>query len=173
MAKKTDKIKRTGGLNPDAPFFKKCIAPINEDEFLFYAQMAISAGQVEMPLKKRPTDYGFNLVDDKTGGVSSYHFTDNPINRMMAALVQNLDDKERQEKMPAISTRVLALMDLFSSGKLQKWIKKDPTSKQHAFLPAALFRAAAKAPINTELQFNWSDFEQLVDKLIVVESDSK
>jgi hypothetical protein len=56
MARKQHKGEHEG-LNPDAYFFKLCVAPVDEEEFLFYSKSAMSAGQLEAPLKKGAENY--------------------------------------------------------------------------------------------------------------------
>jgi hypothetical protein len=43
---------RTRGAAKQQP-----LVPVDEEEFLFYSQAAISAGQLEAPLKKNPSEY--------------------------------------------------------------------------------------------------------------------
>ena len=174
MAKKRRVLKSKNkggkGLNPDAPFVRLCLAPVNEDEFLFYSHLAISAGQLQAPVTS-PTEYGVNLLDEKSGDISRMEFTDNPYNRIMVALIENLGEEERQEKMPGISTRIFALIDLLYQGKLKQWTKPSADDDDSILLSEAVFRAAARATIDTNLKFVWEEFEQIVEEILRLDSE--
>ncbi|MGO8945163.1 MAG: hypothetical protein ACLQJ7_16000 [Syntrophobacteraceae bacterium] len=172
MAKKrkSSKNKKGGkGLNADAPFVKLCLAPVKEDEFLFYSHLAISAGQLQTQVTS-PTEYGVNLLEEEEGRISRISFTDNPYNRVMVALIENLGEEERQEKMPAISTRIFALMNLLNQGKLKQWTK--PCADDGSILLSeTVFRAAARATVDINLKFVWKEFEQIVEEILRLESE--
>lgn len=170
MAKKrkSSKSKKEGkGLNADAPFVKLCLAPVKEDEFLFYSHLAISAGQLQTQVTS-PTVYGVNLLEEGDGRISRISFTDNSYNRVMVALIENLSEEEKQEKMPAISTRIFALMDLLNQGKLEQWTK--PCADDGSILLSeVVFRAAARATVDTNLKFVWKEFEQIVEEILCLD----
>ena len=173
MAKKrksSKNKKESKGLNADAPFVKLCLAPVKEDEFLFYSHLAISAGQLQTQVTS-PTEYGVNLLDEGDSRISRISFTDNPYNRVMVALIENLGEEERQEKMPAISTRIFALMDLLNQGKLKQWAKPCADDDGSILLSEAVFRAAARATVDINLKFVWREFEQIVEEILRLESE--
>jgi hypothetical protein len=134
--------------------------------------LAISAGQLLTQVTS-PTEYGVNLLDEKSGDVSRISFTDNPYNRVMVALIENLGEEERQEKMPSISTRIFALMDLLNQGKLKQWTKPCADDDGSILLSEAVFRAASRATVDTNLKFVGEEFEQMVKEILRLDSEQE
>ncbi len=76
MKKGPSKIRprqKAAGLR-SGPFLDLCTAPVEEDLFLFYSQIAISSAQLEMPVPN-PEMYGVAVCDDKSGTTTRYNFT--------------------------------------------------------------------------------------------------
>ena len=160
------------GFGPNAPFVKLCLAPVNEEEFLFYSHLAMSAAQLQAPVTS-PTEYGVNLLNEKTGDLSRIQFTDNPYSRMMVALRENLSEEEREEKMPALAIRIWALIHLLNDDKLKQWTIPNPQEPDSVLISEAVFRAAARATIDTDLEFIWEEFEENVEEILRLEAEQE
>ena len=73
--------------------------------------------------------------------------------------------------MPGISTRIFALIDLLNQGKLKQWTKPSAADDDSILLSEAVFRAAARATIDTNLKFVWGEFEQIVEEILRLDSE--
>jgi len=91
----------------------------------------------------------------------------------MVALIENLGEEERQEKMPSISTRIFALMDLLNQGKLKQWTKPCADDDGSILLSEAVFRAASRATVDTNLKFVGEEFEQMVKEILRLDSEQE
>jgi len=65
--------------------------------------------------------------------------------------------------MPAILTRMTALIILMSKGKLDKLSKASDNGEDYTMLSEAVLRAAAKVTINEDFTFGWEEFEKVAD----------
>lgn len=147
---------------------EQCVAGVNEEEFLFYSRLAISVGQLQTPLPQS-NEYDIHLFDGRSE-FSNVRFSGDALNRMLIALIENMDENEREEKLPAIGTRLFALIDLINGGKLDKWAT--PTSDDNSILISeSVFRAAATVAIGENLQFIWKEFEQKLQEISKAESN--
>ena len=145
---------------PSGPFLDLCTAPVEEDLFLFYSQIAISAAQLEMSVPN-PEMYGVTVFDDESGTAARYNFTDNAMNRMMVGLKENMSEEQQDTIMPPIMTRMLAVMPLLKDKRLAQWVVRD-VEKGYTRISDAVFKAAAAATVNNDLQFDMDDFQQIL-----------
>ncbi len=159
-------------IDQSSPLAKKCLTQVNEEEFLFYSYLAISVGQLQTPVPS-PTQYGINVFDEKSDKFSNIRFTGDALNRMLVALIENMDENERNDKMPAIGTRLFALIDLLNDGKLEQWTKPYNDDDSNILIPEAVIRAAASVTIDDNLQFIWKEFQQKVEEISQSESNKK
>jgi hypothetical protein len=166
---KRAKIQENNGVHTIFTLAETSIIPLSEEEFMFYAQLGMSAAEFKLPLSTPP---GYELRLDNKDSLEAAYYAGNPYYRMEAALREHLSEAEQQEKMPAIMTRFIALLDLVSEGKLKPWVNHDPHEPDYILIKEAVFRAAAKAPVNSSLQFDSKEFRRIVEEILLLEADA-
>jgi hypothetical protein len=163
---------RTGdgkGVQPVLSFTRFNVPPLAEDEFMYYSQLGMSAAEFKLTITN-PLEYDLSLLDD-ADGEGDYN-TNNPYQRMAAALQEHLSEEEQKEKMPAIMTRFIGIIDLYAEGKLRPWVNHNAAEPDYVLIKEAVFRAAARAPIDSHLQFEWTEFKRIVEEILLLETDA-
>lgn len=132
---------------------------ITGEEFKF----GIQAGSASAALKTpgvNPQEYKFGI--EETG--ETYAFSDSPMARAMFGVKKAFP--EDPGKATAVSMRMMALTELLhdekASSKLEKWIRRPPTSSGDIHLHDSLLDVAAVAPLGKDTLFVQQQFFQLL-----------
>jgi len=137
-------------------------APIDEESFMRYYGVAMKAASMEGPppsVKARV----MRSLNDTPGSVLDVVFGDNPLSRMAIALKNKMSEEQQMDKFPAVSTRILALIQLIGSGSLKRWVISLPRDPRHLYYPDAVVLAAAVSPLIDDLTFQMDEFERLLE----------
>lgn len=146
----------------NAEFIDRVQAPVPVDTFLFYFDLAINAAEFKTPTTN-PVKYGFTLIEND-GSEQSYNFTDNPINRMVVAIKENMTEEEIQDLFPSVIARIFSLQALMGHKDLSSWIRSSQDNPDTVLVHPAVLAAAASAPIE-EMSFNLEKFLRLIAEI--------
>ena len=97
------------------------------------------------------------------GVVLDVVFGDDPLSRMAIAMRNKLSEEGRIDRFPAVSARILALIQAIGSGSLTRWAMSGPRDGGHLYYPDAVVFAAAVSPLNDDLTFQMDEFERLLE----------
>lgn len=150
---------RTSASSPDEEARR---VPVDEESFMRYYGVAMKAASMEGPppsVKARV----MRSLDDTPGTVLDVVFGDNPLSRMAIALKNKMSEEQQMDKFPAVSTRILALIQLIGSGFLKRWVISIPRDPRHLYYPDAVVLAAAVSPLIDDLTFQMDEFERLLE----------
>ena len=150
------------GTSASSPREEAQRVPSDEGSFMRYYGVAMKAALMEGPpplVKDRVMRNPNNIP----GSVLDVVFGDNPLSRMAIAMRNQMSEEGQMEKFPAVSTRILALIQLIGSGSLKQWAISIPRDSQHLYYPDAVVLAAAVSPLNDDLTFQMDEFERLVE----------
>ncbi|MGC9977295.1 MAG: hypothetical protein ABSC57_11405 [Syntrophales bacterium] len=150
---------RTSASSPDEEARR---VPVDEESFMRYYGVAMKAASMEGPppsVKARV----MRSLNDTPGSVLDVVFGDNPLSRMAIALKNKMSEEQQMDKFPAVSTRILALIQLIGSGFLKRWVISIPRDPRHLYYPDAVVLAAAVSPLIDDLTFQMDEFERLVE----------
>jgi hypothetical protein len=136
--------------------------PVDEESFMRYYGVAMKAASMEGP-PPSVKDRVMRSLNDAPGSVLDVVFGDNPLSRMAIALKKKMSEEQRMDKFPAVSTRILALIQLIGSGSLTQWAVSIPRDPGHLYYPDAVVLAAAVSPLKDDLTFQMDEFERLVE----------
>jgi hypothetical protein len=137
-------------------------APLEEESFMRYYELAMKAASTKGPAP-RVKDRLLRNQDDTCGRVLDVVFGDDPLSRMTIALRNRLSEEGQIDRYPAVSARILALINAIGSGSLMRWAISGPRDAGHLYYPDALVFAAAVSPLNDDLTFQMDEFERRVE----------
>ena len=137
-------------------------APVDEESFMRYYEAAMKAASTEGPAP-RVVDRILRNQDDICGRVLDVVFGDDPLSRMVIAIRNRLSEEGRIDRFPAVSARILALINAIGSGSLKPWAISRPRDAGHLYYPDAVVFAAAVSPLNDDLTFQMDEFERRVE----------
>jgi hypothetical protein len=127
-----------------------------------YYQVGMKAASMEGPAPSAK-DRLMQTLDNAPGSVLDVVFGDNPLSRMAIALKNKMSEEQQMDKFPAVSTRILALIQLIGSGSLKRWVISLPRGPRHLYYPDAVVLAAAVSPLIDDLTFQMDEFERLLE----------
>jgi hypothetical protein len=150
------------GTAASSPHEEAQQVPVDEESFMRYYGAAMKAASMEgpPPLVK---DRVMRSPNNTPGSVLDVVFGDNPLSRMAIAMRNRMSEEGQMEKFPAVSTRILALVQLIGSGSLKQWAILTPRDPGHLYYPDAVVLAAAVSPLNDDLTFQMDEFERLLE----------
>jgi len=137
-------------------------APVDEESFMRYYEVAMKAASMEGPAPSMKDRLLRNHYDTH-GRVLDVVFGDDPLRRMAIAIRNGLSEEGQIDRFPAVSTRILALIKAIGSGSLMSWAISSPSDAGHLYYPDAVVFAAAGCPLNDDLTFQMDEFERRVE----------
>ncbi len=79
----------------------------------------------------------------------------------MVGLKENMSEEQQETIMPAIMTRMLAVMPLLKDKRLTQWVVRD-VKKGYTRVSDVVFKVAAAATVNNNLEFDMDDFQRIL-----------
>ena len=150
------------GTSASSPRKEAQRVPVDEESFMRYYGVAMKAASMEGP-PPSAKDRVMRSLNDTPGSVLDVVFGDNPLSRMAIALKNKMSEEQQMDKFPAVSTRILALIQLIGSGSVKQWAVSIPRDSRHLYYPDAVVLAAAVSPLKDDLTFQMDEFERLVE----------
>jgi len=150
------------GTSASSPRKEAQRVPVDEESFMRYYGVAMKAASMEGP-PPSAKDRVMRSLNDTPGSVLDVVFGDNPLSRMAIALKNKMSEEQQMDKFPAVSTRILALIQLIGSGSLKRWVISLPRDPRHLYYPDAVVLAAAVSPLIDDLTFQMDEFERLLE----------
>jgi hypothetical protein len=74
-----------------------------------------------------------------------------------------LSEEGQIDRLPAVSSRILALILLIGAGSLKRWAISLPQDPQHLYYPDAVVLVAARAPLVDDLTFEADEFMRILE----------
>ena len=138
------------------------LAPVDEESFMRYYDVAMKAASMKGP-SPSVKDRLMRSFDSTQGGVLDVVFGDDPLSRMAIAVRNKLSEEGQIDRFPAVSARILALIQAIGSGSLKRWVISLPRDPRRLYYPDAVVFAAAVSPLNDDLTFQMDEFERLLE----------
>lgn len=137
-------------------------APVEEESFMRYYEVAMKAASMEGPTPC-VKDRLMRSPDGPHANVLNVVFGDNPLSRMAIAIRNRLSEEGRIDRFPTVSVRILALVKAIGSGSLRQWAITRPRDAGHLYYPDAVVFAAAVSPLDDDLTFRMDEFGWLIE----------
>ena len=137
-------------------------APVDEESFIRYYELAMKAASTEGPAPST-RDRLIRSSNTTEANVLDVVFGDDPLSRMVIAVRNRLVEEGRISTFPSVSARILALVKAIGSGSLKPWAISRLRDAGHLYYPDAVVFAAAVSPLNDDLTFRMDEFGRRVE----------
>ena len=139
--------------NRECAYIAISTKPVDVEQFVYYAVLGFAVADGRIP-SRVPHEYSFMLDPEE------YPMADNPINRMLCEITQNMRPQDRLTTLPAVLERVMALLRVIKYNDKDEYFSplNDCGLSE---IPRELLAAAAKARLDENREFDPKQIKRL------------